>query len=202
MDVSNFKLTLPISSDYKASGPAHEITTPQDLVDGNSFFFFENKSDHMVLRCPDKGATTPSTTYARSELRHLTDYAVNEPSSLSAKIAVDAAKTTKNLHIMQIHGGGSPWVKITYKNGLVRAMVKPYDDSADDTKIVIAENIPLGQVMDLSLDYDGNGELSITLDGYTVKVQMSRSGTYYYKMGAYPSDDTDEGFLYIVRHVL
>lgn len=197
MDLTPYKLTLPIAADAKMSGPALEVQGAA-IAEGVDYFWFKHEPAKLTFRTPDYGATTQSTTSPRSELRHMTDFAVNQPSQLAIKSTVLKANPQKNLTIMQIHGGSSPWVKISYKNGLVRALVKPLDSSQEDTKIILAQNVPLGQAMNIGLAYNGQGLLTCTLDGYSVSIEVERTGTYFYKHGAYPADSSGTGFVYEV----
>lgn len=197
MDLSGFKLTLPIDANADLFGAAREIQG-QDIALGADYYWFEHKESGLIFRCPDHGATTPGTSSPRSELRHLTNFAVNQSSSMNLVTKVNKADPAKNITIAQIHAGSSPMCKIVYKNGLVRAFIKPLDASVDDIKLTLG-NVPLGQNISLLLGYDANGLLTVTMNGATITQQTSRTGTYFYKHGAYPTDNlNDDAFVYEV----
>jgi len=68
-DLTSFKLTIP--TDLDNNGKTDKISEKELNKGYQSEYFYTAKDGGMVFKCPSKGATTPNSKYARSELREM-----------------------------------------------------------------------------------------------------------------------------------
>lgn len=194
--LSPYKLTLPVDDQGNASGSAHEINP----IGSYESAYFDQETGYYQFTCPDAGATTPGSSMPRCELRNLTEHPVGTPNVEVMTFSVEQAVHGKNLILHQIHDGSEPWFKLVFTQGkYIRAFVRPVPGQAE-VKILLDDNPVIGQKYKYTLHYDPD-LLSVYLDEQLVaSVPMSRTEDYYFKRGAYPSDNSGNGNSYIVRH--
>lgn len=200
-DMSHWKLTLPIDSSGNRSGKAAEISSAQ-LASGYNSTWFKTQSDGgMVFTAPILGATTPGSSYPRSELREqivtgsssINWYTTSE-SVMEARVAVNRLPSAaKKVVIGQIHGyDAPPLLKLRYaiaSNGLGRldALVKP-TPTGNDITYPLSTNLPLNSTFTYKVTLS-RGVLSMSLNGGTPQrhvLDSSWAGIgLYFKAGMY-----------------
>lgn len=188
--------TVPPSGAFDLRPWKLQIPGPLEIkkLDGySSPYFFLNKDREMVfhLDAAEKGAT-PNTKYVRSELRHLPNWHISDPHSLSAEVRVVSRLDPDKVTVLQIHGiqegGGDapPLLRIALIHGDLHAMLKPDNDGERTDSIVLKKGVganwfKVGIVVK-------NSTLTVTVDG---QQKLTRSLAYwklpnYFKAGCYP----------------
>ena len=180
-DLRQWKLQIP--------GPI-EI---KQLAGYSSGYFFLNKSREMVFKldAAEKG-TTPNTKYVRSELRHLPNWHVNEPHSMSAEVKVTSHLDPDKVTVLQIHGimeDGSdapPLLRIALNHGDLVAMIKPDNEGERTDSVPLKKGVGANWFkVEIAVK---NRSLVITVDG---QQKLTHSLAYwkypnYFKAGCYP----------------
>ena len=180
-DLRQWKLQIP--------GP-FEI---KQLAGYSSPYFFLSKSREMVfhLDAAEKGPT-PNTKYVRSELRHLPNWHINEPHSLSAEVKVISHLDPDKVTVMQIHGiqdDGSdapPLLRIALNHGDLVAMIKPDNEGERTDSIPLKKGVGANWFkVEIAVK---SRSLVITVDG---QQKLTHSLAYwkypnYFKAGCYP----------------
>jgi len=180
-DLRQWKLQIP--------GPL-EI---KQLAGYSSGYFFLNKGREMVFKldAAEKGAT-PNTKYVRSELRHLPNWHVNEPHSMSAEVKVTSHLAPDKVTVLQIHGiqeDGSdapPLLRIALQGGDLFAMIKPDSEGDRTDSVPLKKGVGANWVkVEISVK---KSQLVITVDG---QPKLTHSLSYwkypnYFKAGCYP----------------
>lgn len=205
IDLSNFKLTLPVNSRGKATGKAAEVGN--DELNGtpgySSSYFYSDSTGAVVFYSPSNGATTSpgsSGDHTRSELREL--YRVDGPTewtnkiggTLNASCRVNkVAKKSGKAIIGQIHGLDSIFVLMYYDANKKTVEAKFYatPDNQTVTGFVMATNVKLGDRINYQIQWIGS-TASVTVNGKTVNRTPSSSWNkvpVYFKAGAYSSAD-------------
>ncbi|MEL6523044.1 MAG: polysaccharide lyase family 7 protein [Pseudomonadota bacterium] len=119
-DLTNWKLTLPVDSDYfedgnedYTDGTAYEVKGYDDLegFEAGEFFFYDDSIDALVFRAGTTGAkTSAGTRYVRTELREMegdngetnSAWSISEGGALSATLRVDELPDEES-------EGSAPW---------------------------------------------------------------------------------------------
>lgn len=206
-DLAPYKLTLPCDAqgDYGPGGnpigPALEINPIGTFGRAsNPSPWFEQPGDGtLIFTAPDGGATTDTATYARGELRHLTDYLYTTPGEQTVTLSVTTLGVDEKTVVFQIHGGApdpydTPYFKVVYQhkaadNGKLYALIKPHHADADVTQTLIAGGLALSNQITLRAVYNGPAApLDFYVNGSLAagSVTMNRVfGTYYWKRGNY-----------------
>lgn len=216
--LDGWKLTLPWDSSETYTGSADEILQPE-LLTYESLWFA--RSDVFDYTCPEGGATTATATYARCELRHLTDQAWDSQTEMKLVWEdVDMPDGEKTV-VFQTHDAADPEFKIVYtgagptnSDGLLRILYKA-TEGAGDTTVVLDSAISRGDTNYIRIrrypdqlqvflganvdgatpDWSSNDDTAFSRDG--------TNGTYFWKMGNYlqidnpPYTDTPA---YTIRH--
>ncbi len=203
IDLSNFKLTLPVNSWGGSVGTADEIDN-EDLNGSpgySSSYFYTDSSGAVVFYAPSNGATTSPGSggdHTRSELREL--YRVSGPTewtnsiggTMTASCRVDkVAKKSGKAIIGQIHGLDSIFVLVYYDTGKKTVEAKFYNKPGSDTAtaFVLASNVKLGDRIDYQIQWIGSSA-SVTVNGKTVNRvpgAVWNKVPVYFKAGAYSS---------------
>ena len=215
VDLSSWKLQLPIAGN---NGKVVEEILPSTLQDGYSnsqYFYVDDSSDAITMRCVVNGAKTSNTKYSRTELREMigsksTDnWGLGGTHILNTTESVEAVSSTGKIVVAQIHGiyadgtNGPVLVKIMYDysaNG-VWAMVK--DKTGEDGKDSksIFSGIELGQKFDTQIKCkDGTAYITISSNGRSELFSynfLQNDSTwndylYYFKVGNYLLDDEED----------
>jgi hypothetical protein len=204
IDLSHWKLTLPVDEAGKPDGKAVEVS-PSRLTSGytSADFFYVDEHGSLVFRCPVSGAKTKSAKYPRSELREMLDpgdAAVNWPLRgthlLDARCQVNEVPSSQKIIIGQIHsysGEARPLVKLQYSKGRIEALVKISPSRDEDRKLTLAE---VGLNRDIAYQIKlHDGVLSVTVNGQTQTADVAGNDaewakqTFYFKAGAYVQDN-------------
>ncbi len=203
IDLSHFKLTLPVDKNGKASGKADEVDNGK--LNGSpgysSSYFYSDSSGAVSFHSPANGATTSPGSggdHTRSELREL--YRVSGPTewtnaiggTMNASCRVDkVAKKSSKAIIGQIHGLDSIFVLVYYdidkKTVEAKFYTKPKSDAA--TAFVLANNVKIGDRITYQIQWIGS-TASVTVNGKTVNRVPAASWNkvpVYFKAGAYSS---------------
>lgn len=203
IDLSKFKLTLPINSAGGTTGKAIDIK-PSEL-NGNpgysSKYFYTDTTGAVVFYAPANGATTTpgsGSDHTRSELREIytgagsTEWNNSIGGTMSAVVRIDrvADKTGKAI-IGQIHGLSSIMVLVYYdiakKTIEARYFPSPYNKTYQN--IVFASNVNLGAEISYSIQWIGSSA-SVTVNGKTISTSTPavwNKVPVYFKAGAYSS---------------
>ncbi|WP_295681519.1 polysaccharide lyase family 7 protein [uncultured Nevskia sp.] len=206
IDLSNFKLTLPVDSKGKASGKA--ATIENQRLNGSpgytSSYFYSDTDGAMVFYSPSNGADTSpdsGSDHTRSELREL--YRVSGPTewtnaiggTMTASCHVDkVAKKSGKAIIGQIHGLDSMMMLLYYNAAkkTVEAKFHAKPGSSSVTIYVVASDVKLGDRIDYQIQWIGS-TASVTVNRNTINRVTSSSWNkvpVYFKAGAYSSAPT------------
>ena len=146
LNLTNFYLGLPVDSSGGTTGDSASITAPQ-LTAGysNALYFYTGPDGAMTFWAPVTGATTPNSSYPRSELReqltppsNSTNWLPYGNHLLSAQCRVTQVPSTGKVIIGQIHcytGNARPLLKLQFNNGVVEALVKTNSNFDADYKL-------------------------------------------------------------------
>jgi len=210
-DLSHWYLGLPVDSSGGTNGDSASIPAAQ-LVDGytNALYFYTGSDGAMVFWAPVTGATTPNSSYPRSELREQISPPLNSSNwvpygthVLNAQCCVTQVPSTGKVIIGQIHcytGNARPLLKLQYNDGVIEALVKTNSNFAPDYKFYF-QNIGLGNLIDYQVRME-NGLLTTTVNGsnQTINVFVTdpdwATNGLYFKAGSYCQDNvgtTNEG---------
>lgn len=161
LDLSHWKLTLPVDSGNGTSGDPAEISA-QALIQGyRSGYFCGGSEGGLRFWAPVDGATTDNSDYPRSELRQMLDpdddnvnwTPADDTAVLTATLAVDAVpSSTRKVVVGQIHGfQTNAYVKLRYQYdpsthlGSVGALVNESPTASHTTNYGEVGGIALGQ---------------------------------------------------------
>jgi hypothetical protein len=186
-NLSDFKLQLPVAS---GSGVL-EIDQPQ-LATYTSSFFYTASDGAMTFWTPVTGATTSGSSYPRSELRDLREWAVTSTKTQTGTVKILQQPSTGKIIFAQIHGhvSGSELLKLRWTNGEVRAGVKT-SIGASEAQQVIKSGLSLGTEINYTIRMS-NRVLTVTVNGTTVSYTMASNwdqDTVYFKAGCYIEDN-------------
>lgn len=210
IDLSDWKLTLPVDSKGKTDGNPAEISGTQLIAGYRDDHFYAGPDGSIVFWCPVNGATTKGTEFPRSELREMLnarDPSVNWMAQgthiLAACCRVMEVPSNPKVVIGQIHGysdKANPLIKLQYFKGRVEALVKISPTAGKDKKLTFPE---VGLNNDIAYQIKlQDGVLSITVNGMTQTENVVENDagwanqTFYFKAGVYPQDnegDATEG---------
>jgi len=203
IDLSKFKLTLPVNNTGGTSGKAADIK-PAEL-NGNpgyaSKYFYTDVTGAVVFYSPANGASTSpgqGSDHTRSELREIytgagtTEWTNAVGGTMTASLRIDqvADKSGKAI-IGQIHGLSSMMILVYYnspkKTIEVRYFTSP--DNKTSQTFVAAKNVNLGAKIDYRIQWIGS-TLSVTVNGATGSKTTPSAWNkvpVYFKAGAYSS---------------
>ncbi|HKE46448.1 MAG TPA: polysaccharide lyase family 7 protein [Rhodanobacteraceae bacterium] len=216
LNLTHWKLTLPVDSHNGTSGEAAEVEAP-DLADGyRSGYFCVNPAGGVKFWAPVDGATTDDSEYPRSELRYMLDpnddnanwAPDNDNASLSARLLVERVPTsTQKVVIGQVHGfQTNAWIKLRYQyhasshTGSIAALVNQDPSSSNSTNVGEIYNLPNGEALSYSITV-ASREITIKVNGRLLTSFHVQSGwlhvPMYFKAGSYDqasgSNSTDGG---------
>lgn len=204
IDLSHWKLTLPVRASEKSGGNPLEIE-PSKLIAGytHADYFHIHPDGTMVFWCPVSGATTENTDYARTELREMLDpgddnvcWAAPGTHVLNARCRVSEVPSSQKVIIGQIHGysgKGNPLIKLQFFKGRIEALVKEKATKGKDLKLTFND---VG--LDKDFDYEirlQDGLLRVSVNGASQMVNVFEkdpewaSQSLYFKAGAYVQDN-------------
>lgn len=204
IDVSRWKLTLPIDAAGTVDGKASEVL-PAELTAGYQHpdYFVAAGDGSLTFWCPVDGATTEGTEYPRTELREMLDprnprvnWSPVGTHAMSARCQVRDVPSSQKVIIGQIHsysGKARPLIKLQFYKGRIEALVKVSPTRGEDRKLVFPE---VG--LNADIDYEirlQDGQLDVTVNDTTQTEQIFENDpewanqTFYFKAGAYPQDN-------------
>lgn len=159
IDLNNWKVTLPIGN----NGPT-EVKPPEilDYAENNllkEFMYNDSTDGSLVFYTYPGGATTPNSSYPRTELReqmvpgsNSTNWTFAQGGRMKGTLKLDDISEGDRVIIMQIHGrltneqrdligakdnNAPPMLKIYWTDGKVRVKTKKLKDlNASDTEIL------------------------------------------------------------------
>ncbi len=193
LNLTNWKLTLPVDSSGGTSGSAAEILQPQLATYCNDPYFVVSGSG-VRFRAPVNGATTSGSSYPRSELREMT----NNGSALASwsttsgthtmyvREAITHLPAVKNQTMAgQIHDGSTKVIDVRLSGSTL------YLELADGTH---AMNLTTSYVLGTIFTYKfvaGGGKIDVYYnDGPTPVYTLTiNSSSDYFKAGAYPQSN-------------
>ena len=215
-DLTNWKITLPVSSSGSISGTAVEV---KNLINyENSSYFYDAPDGAMVFRAMAEGATTSGSKYARSELREMVGedraaWKLSQGGTMTATVSVDTVPSRNDgepgrLIVGQIHGQDEELVRLYYEGGKVyfvndRAGSKNTettfrfkDSSGNEPSIALGEKFSYmidarGDKLTVKIFADGKEYVSTS----TIN-SVWQSDSFYFKAGVYlgVNETTGKGF--------
>lgn len=203
IDLSKFKLTLPVNSSGGTTGKSVEIKP--NVLTGNpgysSKYFYTDTTGAVVFYAPSNGATTSPGSggdHTRSELRELytgaggTEWTNSVGGTMTATARVDQFPRDKGRVIIgQIHGLDSMMI-LVYYDGFKKNVEVKYYTSPANTKyqtVVAASNVNLGAKISYRIQWIGSSA-SVTVNGKIFNVTTGSAWNkvpVYFKAGAYSS---------------
>jgi hypothetical protein len=194
-DLTHWYLGLPVDSSGGTTGDSASISAAQ-LVAGysNALYFYTGPDGAMTFWAPVTGATTPGSSYPRSELREQ----IFPPSNdlnwraygthiLDAQCRVKQVPSTKKVIIGQIHT----------KTGDARPLVKVYASDTmpnTDNKLTF-QNVGLNNPVSYVIRME-NGLATVTVNGLSKSTNVFLTDPdwanqeFYFKAGSYCQDNS------------
>ncbi|MDX6351512.1 MAG: hypothetical protein QOF84_6302 [Streptomyces sp.] len=207
----NFNLSVWELQEPVGSPGSPTTISPSRLVGANGFqdsYFYTDSSDGaMTFWAPEKGVTTPNSSYARSELREMNsdgsaaDWALSGTHRLNATLRV--VSVTDHVAVGQIHlgsGGTStkPLLELYYyANGDIIVGTENSPDGGQTTHTV--GHVAVGTKWSYTIGVSGGNTLDLTINGTTTHYSIPSSFNpykQYFKAGSYnqsSSDSTTKG---------
>jgi hypothetical protein len=200
-NLSIWQLQLPSGS------PGSPDTIPPAQLKGatgysNPAYFWTDKTDgSMTFWAPEKGVTTPNSSYARSELREMNsngsaaDWTLAGNHTLTARLRIPSV--TKNVCVGQVHlgsGGSStkPLLELYYRpNGDIYLGTENSPDGGQTLHLV--GNVALGVQWTYVINVTGN-KINLTVNAsktsYTIPSSFN-AYRQYFKAGSYNQSSSD-----------
>jgi len=166
LDLSHWKLTLPVDANHGTSGEAAEIAAAQLAAGYMSGYFCTSTSGGVKFWAPVNGATTDDSEYPRSELRQMLDPNDDNANwspdtytaSLAATLTIERVpSSTRKVVIGQVHGFQSnAYIKLRYlydpdtHTGSLAALVNESPTSGT-TNMGSIGGLPIGQPFTYSI---------------------------------------------------
>ncbi|MBX2803136.1 MAG: polysaccharide lyase family 7 protein [Myxococcales bacterium] len=212
-----WKITLPVNADGALTGDAHEVFPPALGSYAGEWLVLNDTSGtdacpDLYFVCPAGGATTPNARFARTELRHLTDYPWDAATEMKVVFSVQPPAGTydEDVVVLQIHAVDErPEFKVVWTTGrrLLRILYTPREGVDDDAVGVLlshtvqdGDEVPIrirrtadelqaflgdnvdGDVPDWSSDDDDNRSPKGTPSDFA---RFLGDSDYYWKAGNY-----------------
>lgn len=165
--LAGWKLTLPVASPKGSAASVDPATFTPPWLTGDG-------SSGVTLWAPVRGATTPHSGHARTELVNLTSFRAGQNHRrMTASVTVSQVPRARpDVIIGQIHGAmdlsSVAFVMLHYDAGTVDVVVKQADTQAA-AHVPLLTGVPLGAPFAFAIGDEGNGRLtfSATHDGRT-----------------------------------
>ncbi|GGI95936.1 polysaccharide lyase family 7 protein [Streptomyces brasiliensis] len=205
-DLSVWQLQEPVGS------PGSPTTIPSSRLQGangyqDSYFYTDTRDGAMTFWAPEKGVTTPNSSYARSELREMNrnggaaDWSLSGRHRLSATLRV--VSVTKNVCVGQVHlgsGGSStkPLLELYYHSNGDIVLGTENSPSGGQTTHPVG-HVPVGRTWSYTIAISGGNTIDLTVNGTTTHYAIPSSFfpyKQYFKAGSYnqsASDSTTKG---------
>jgi len=194
LDLSNWKLTLPIS--VSNNGAPEEITQPQLANFSISpFFQLNGQGNGVQFEAPVGGTTTSNSDFPRSELREMTNNGTAAASwssnkgvnSMSIQEAITHLPSVRpQLVAGQIHGPKN-YVILIRLNGS-----ELFVEANGKNVGTLDNNYKLGTIFTVNVSAS-SGIIQVAYNG-TTKAKYSNTGSgYYFKAGCYTQSNPTKG---------
>lgn len=167
LDLSHWKLTLPIDAARGITGEAAEVASEQLASGYMSGYFCTDPSGGVRFWAPVNGATTDGSDYPRSELRQMLDpdddnvnwTPADMLAKLSATLTVSSVPSaTQKVVVGQVHGfQTNAYIKLRYQydsashTGSLAALVNEDPASTSSTNFGSIDGLPFGQPFTYSI---------------------------------------------------
>jgi hypothetical protein len=200
-DLSVWQLQEPVGS------PGKPTTIPSSRLQGangyqDAYFYTDSRDGAMTFWAPEKGVTTPNSSYARSELREMNrdgsaaDWSLSGSHRLSATLRV--VSVTKNVCVGQIHlgsGGSStkPLVELYYHANGDIVLGTEDSPSGGQTPHTVG-HVSLGKTWTYTIAVSGGNTVDLTVNGTTTHYGIPSSFKpykQYFKAGSYNQSSSD-----------
>jgi hypothetical protein len=180
LNLTNWKLQLPV-------GGPDEVLQPELATFIRDPWFKTRWDGGVQFRARVDGATTPGSSYPRSELRQMAGaqraaWSLADRHRLRMNVAVTAAPGAKpHVVVAQIHQGEDDILQVLY-DGTRKAITYRVDGVTVGS---LVNSYRLGQRFDLGIDVDDN-RVALSING-TRRARFAHAGsmTAHWKAGAY-----------------
>lgn len=162
VSLSGWKLTLPVDSSGCQCGSAAQVN-PARLVSP----WLTQNSAGLAFWAPAKGATTPNSKHARTELVSLNEYVEGSGThTLNVTESVQQVPTSGDITIGQIHGGGStssiPLLMFHYLKGSLAAATRKSASAQGLTWTPVLGGVPMNSSFSFTITQNTSGTMLIT----------------------------------------
>lgn len=195
IDLSRWKLTLPINTD--SPGKPDEITQPQlqSFVEPN-YFFINQVGDSVVFRAHCGGITTRGSDYPRCELREMQPNGMDEISwstddaaayTLKMKAAITKTSPIKQ-HVVcaQIHDENNDVLMIRLEGEKLFIEREPFE------RVMFNRRYKLGTPFEIFMQ-SGDGKILVWFNNeLKLDWDIALKGCYY-KVGCYTQSNVSKG---------
>lgn len=204
----NYYLTEPVNKDGEPTGLARTV---RDLKYYDSPYFTPLVSS-IFFSSYDKAAVTKSAKYGRSELHGTIKYGLDVPLHDRRKVIVHELPKDQKACLAQFHDGNSPITKDEFDNKgpgkcTLRAAVKINGSKTDDVYFLLADNLRLGEMIDIrkSRLWDAKKEqwyLKYTVNGKTKRIWFNKYDfkPAHIQFGVYYQSNAAKGNVCVVEH--
>lgn len=194
-DLSVWQLQEPVGS------PGSPTTISSARLQGangfqDAYFYTDTRDGAMTFWAPEKGVTTPNSSYARSELREMNrgggaaDWSLSGSHRLSATLRV--VSVTSNVCVGQIHlgsGGSStkPLVELYYRASGDIVVGTENSPSGGQTTHTVG-HVAVGKTWTYTIAVSGGNTIDLTVNGSTTHYAIPSSFfpyKQYFKAGSY-----------------
>lgn len=175
INLSSWKLTLPVDENGGFSGDAHEIQ-PSNLQNySNPPYFYRTSSGLLVFSAPTDGATTSGSKYPRSELRQMegdndeSAWSVEQGGLLEARVEVNKVPRRDDgkdgrVIVGQIHGKDNELCRLYYDRGVMYFKDDKFGPSGNESETQFdlksdrgeKTSIPLNEPFSYRIDVNRN----------------------------------------------
>jgi hypothetical protein len=195
LDLSNWKLTLPINAHGVPSGldDATEVTQPALATFSDRYFKPNSEDEGVIFTAPIDGSRTSGSTYPRSELREMTDNGRQEASwsTTSGKHEMDLTESVdamplvkKQVVFAQIHGPSDDVFTAEANYSSLKGFWLDVNHNGSKWGYDVVNHYTLGTKFSLRIVASG-GFVDVYYDGvHKVHKEVSSAGDYF-KAGAY-----------------
>lgn len=200
-DLSVWELQEPVGS------PGHPTTVPSSRLQGangyqDAYFYTDTRDGAMTFWAPEKGVTTPNSSYARSELREMNrdgsaaDWSLSGSHRMTATLRV--VSVTKNVCVGQIHlgsGGSStkPLLELYYRANGDIVLGTENAPSGGQTPHPVG-HVAIGKTWSYTIAVSGGDTVDLTVNGTTTHYAIASSFQQYkqyFKAGSYNQSSSD-----------
>lgn len=196
IDLSNWKLTLPIDASGKLQGKAVEVKQPMLSTYRSEWFYLNAAGDGYTFVAPTIGATTSKKTKnIRGEWRQMNGDKLAAWSSpvgcntMTVELSVDVLPIGPKPHVVvaQIHDGGDDVTVFRVEGSITdRSRASIWITDGDSTRgFMLTDNYRLGERIQVGFDV-ADGVIRYTFNGATVDYWQAKKVTgCYFKTGCY-----------------